>query len=407
MPNKKNSLEISRLFCNKWAAELKSLEKQNLKRQLKLLHGLWDFTSNDYLSLSQEVKIRQALLKELKKKDLPLGAGASRLLSGHTKWHKETEQVFQKWVGRESALFFSSGYLANLGLLSALGSDSMFFSDELNHASLIDGMRLSRAKKYIYRHKDLNHLEELLKKPLVQTVTLYKKIIVTESVFSMNGDLAPLEELSFLALKYKALLMVDEAHAVGLCGKKGAGLVTLLPMTKKEHIVGIYPCGKALSAGGAFVCGPKILKEYLINTSRTFIYSTAPSPLHLFHIQCVLKFLSTEARRRQILQKKVLFFKNELKKFLSVKDGVFFSGGVLEKPAKQNSFFESPIVPIKAPGAGVVLKLANVLQKKGYDIRAVRFPTVPKGEERLRLVIHYNHTLSQLKNLIRTVKTFF
>ena len=367
-------------FHAEWSKQINDLKKQGLKRELKTAQGI-DFSSNDFLSLSQYPPIRKALIKALGQ-GIPLNAGASRLIRGQTKWHEQAETLFQKWVARSSALFFSSGYLANMAIISTLGKDSVIFSDELNHASLIDGCRILNKKKYIYPHKNLDVLEKLLKKEKREK----KKIIITESLFSMDGDLAPLKELSTLALRYGALLVVDEAHSTGLYGHKGAGLCSLLK--KKEHIISVHPCGKALGASGAFVAGPKILKSYLINYCRPFIYSTAPHPLLLFHLQCVIELLQKDLKRRDTLHEKAKYFRDKLKTFANIGES------------------ESAIIPLILGNNPAVLKLAKVLQNKGYDIRAIRYPTVAKGQERLRICIHYEHTKKQLKGLIKSLRIY-
>ena len=432
----------SRIFAE-WQKELKSLEQQQQNRILRPHKGL-DFSSNDYLSLSQQSHIRKSLIQALKgsprvagdkgsamsyrsltctktsryfqleagsargvgsaieadpargvgsaieadpargaRLPLPLSAGGSRLLRGHTFYHEEIESLFQKWIGRESALFFASGYMANIGIINVLPKNTVLFSDQFNHASLIDACRLSQLTRHIYPHKDMNHLESLLKKEKGRN-----KVIITESLFSMGGDLAPLEDISSLALKYQALLIVDEAHATGLYGHKGRGLVSLLK--QKEHIITIHPCGKALSVNGAFIAGPCVLKQYLINKCRTFIYTTAPSPIVVFHIKCVLQFLENNPQRKEKVKQKARFFRKLLSKPFGLEDS------------------ESAIVPIVIGSAKQALNGAQYLQKKGYDIRAIRYPTVPKGQEGLRVCIHYNHTNAQLTTLahhLEQVKT--
>ena len=364
-------------FFLKWEKELRLIEKQNLNRKLKLNSGL-DFSSNDYLSLSQHPEIKKSLIQALKN-NIPLSASASRLITGNTKWHEETELLFQKLVDRDSALFFSSGYLANIGLISTLGKEAILFSDELNHASLIDGCKLSRNPCRIYPHKDMNKLETLLKKEKHKY-----KIIITESLFSMEGDFAPLEDLSELAIKYNSLLIVDEAHSTGIYGPKGGGLCRILK--NKDHIISIHPCGKALAASGAFLAGPELLKPYLINKCRPFIYTTAASPLLLLHIKTVLNTLNKDSNRRKLLKKKIVFFRNLIKEFADTGDS------------------ESAIVPIIIGDTQQVLSAQKSLQKKGYDIRAIRYPTVPKGKEKLRICIHYNHTYTRLKKLTFDLK---
>ncbi len=364
-------------FFSKWNTELKELEKQNLTRKLKLNSGM-DFSSNDYLSLSNHPGIRKSLIQALKK-NLPLSSGASRLLRGNTIWHEKTEKLFQKWINRPSALFFSSGYMANISLINTVCKDSILFSDQLNHASLIDACRFSGNICHIYPHKNTNELEKMLKKHKHK-----RKMIITESLFSMDGDFVPLEEISDLALKYQALLILDEAHTTGIYGPKGTGLCNSLK--QREHIISVHPCGKALTSSGAFIAGPKVLKKYFINKCRPFIYTTAPSPVLLFHIQCVLNTLKKEPNRLKSLKKKAIFFRKKLKGFTDIKES------------------ESAIVPFITGSSTSALQMEKALQKKGYDIRAIRYPTVPLGKARLRVCIHYNHTYKQLENLSSLLK---
>ncbi len=377
---KTKSSNIHSFFFSEWNKELTQLIQQNLNRKLQLRSRL-DFSSNDYLSLSRHPEIRNSLIKALKK-NLPLSAGASRLIRGHTPWHEETELLFQQWAGGRPSLFFSSGYMANMGLIRTIGENSVLFSDQLNHASLIDASRFSKSPCRIYKHKDTNELENLLKKE-----TQKKKIIITESLFSMDGDFAPLEELSEIALKHNALLIVDEAHATGIYGPEGIGLSGLL--RKKEHIISVHPCGKALSGNGAFIAGPAVLKQYLINKCRNFIYTTAPSPILLFHIKCVLEILKKHPERRKSLKKKAKFFRDKIKTFVDIGDS------------------ESVIVPVITGSSSAALSMEKILQKKEYDIRAIRYPTVPRGKERLRICIHYNHTYKQLEQLAGLLKQLF
>ena len=362
----------------KWKKELKKIKQKSLDRKLTYNQSL-DFSSNDYLSLAHHSGIRKSLIQALKK-NLPLSSCASRLIRGHTPWHEETESLFQKQVNRPSVLFFGSGYLANLGLISTLCKEAVIFSDQLNHASFIDGCQLSHRPSHIYPHKNLNNLEDLLKKEKQKN-----KVIITESLFSMDGDFAPLQELSELAIKYKSLLIVDEAHATGIYGPNGMGLCESLKV--KDHIISVHPCGKALSATGAFVAGPTFLREYLINKCRTFIYTTAPSPVLLFHIQCVLNTVMKEPKRRELLKKKSDFFRKKIKDFAFTGDS------------------QSVIVPVITQSTRKALSMERALQKKGYDIRAIRYPSVPKGKERLRICIHYNHTYQQLEKLALYLKT--
>lgn len=389
--------QIDKIYIARWKRELQALKKQKQYRELCIFSDKRDFSSNDYLSLSEEPIIRQSLLKELKQ-GISTSIGSSRLLRGHSIWHKNAEDIFQKYVGAESALFFNSGYLANMGLIHTLAAntDTTLFSDQLNHASLIEGCRFSRAPCHIYSHKNTNQLERLLKKSNAKN-----KIIITESLFSMDGDKAPLEKLSELALQYKALCIVDEAHAIGLYGKGGGGFCTLLKKT--NHIIRVYPCGKALSATGAFIVGPKILKEYLVNKCKNFIYTTATSPFQMCIIQSHLKFLKQNPDRRKLVKQKAYFFRNLLQKGGACVLGEEDSPIV---PVLVNSFSNSKKrvsdKTIKMQNIRV-LALANFLQNRGYDIRAIRFPTVPVGSERVRITIHYNHSKKELKKLAQII----
>lgn len=332
-----------------------------------------DFVSNDYLNLSSHPDIREMLIKCLVEEKPPLSGRASRLLAGTLPWHEEMEEELKKFISRESVLIFSSGYLTNVGVIPALARGRTVFSDELNHASLIDGIALSKSPYKIYPHNDLDFLEHLLKR------VSGDKLIVTESLFSMEGDFAPLKDISNLALKYNALLIVDEAHATGIFGHQFSGLVSELK--EKEHVVSIHTCGKALGGFGAFVGSESVIKDYLINNCRSFIYTTAPPPLMLIQWKAALAVLKREPFRPLSLRKKALNFRRALADRFC-----------LEKT-------ESPIVPLLMASNKKVLRAAERLKKEGLDIRAIRFPTVPKGRERLRIVLKYSHSEEQLKTL--------
>ena len=332
-----------------------------------------DFISNDYLNLSSHPHIRKAMITALEE-GIPLSSRASRLLSGTLSWHEKMEEHLKTFIGREGVLLFSSGYLANVGALPVLAKGKTVFSDEFNHASLIDGISLSKSPCRVYPHNDLNVLEQLLKKEPG------KKIIVTESLFSMEGDFAPLKNLSELALRYGALLVVDEAHATGIFGSNFSGCVS--DLKEKDHIVTLHTCGKALGSFGAFVGSSALIKNYLINYCRSFIYTTAPPPLLLVQWKAALEVLEKEPHRPLTLRKKALNFRTALSDLFP-----------LEKT-------ESPIVPILMDGAGETLKKAIQLREQGLDIRAIRYPTVPKGKERLRIVLKSDHSQEQIKHLI-------
>ena len=332
-----------------------------------------DFVSNDYLNFSSHPKIREMLIKSLKEEKLPLSGRASRLLSGTLPWHEEMEEELKEFIASEGVLIFSSGYLANIGVIPALARGRTVFSDELNHASLIDGIALSKSLYKIYPHNDLNFLEQLLKH------VSGDKLIVTESLFSMEGDFCPLKELSYLALKYNALLFIDEAHATGIFGPRFSGFVSELK--EREHIVSVHTFGKALGGSGAFVGSGLLVRDYLINNCRSFIYTTSPSPLLLVQWRAALAVLQKESFRPLHLRRKALKFRKALRDKFPLKE------------------IESPILPLRMVPGGKALEAAKRLREKGMDVRAIQFPTVPKGKERLRIVLKYSHSEEQLNML--------
>ena len=355
--------------------DLHQKKQQNLYRKIDFQEALLDFTSNDYLNFNQDSKIRDEIISSLKQ-GLPLSASASALLGGISSWHFTAEKMFQDFVRRPAALSFSSGYQANLGLLPALSKKRVIFSDELNHASLIDGIRLSRRPYHIFKHNDLNHLEDLMKK------SSEPKLIVTESLFSMSGDFSDVEQIAQLALKYKALLFLDEAHSTGLFGKNLSGLTSHLK--EKEHIITLHTGGKALAGSGAFIACSNLIKEYLINNCRSFIYSTAPSPIIMSQWTAVLRVLKQERCRAEVLAEKAL----QTRKALGL------------------PLVKSPILFINLKSAEKALKASQILKKHGYFVPAIRYPTVPKENQGLRLTLRFSHTKEQLNHLIKLVENF-
>jgi 8-amino-7-oxononanoate synthase len=294
-----------------------------------------------------------------------LGGTGSRLLSGQSEdWH-ELENRFAEFAGTESALFFTTGYAANLGLLSALVTkDDVVFSDELNHASLIDGMRLSGARKVIYPHLDLNVLETALRQ---DAGAPWRRVIVTESVFSMDGDIAPLAAIAELAEQYGAALIIDEAHATAVHGPGGQGIAAQANIIPQLLAV-IHTCGKALGCAGAFVCGPAVLKDHLINHARTFIFSTALPPYFAKQIAAALELsISMDLERNLLLSSASRFI------------------GELRAQGFETAASASQIVPIVLGSNLETLDAAEHLQREGFAVRAIRPPTVPEGSSRLRL----------------------
>ncbi|MGH9592101.1 MAG: aminotransferase class I/II-fold pyridoxal phosphate-dependent enzyme, partial [Bryobacteraceae bacterium] len=254
-------------------AELDDLESRGQLRELKMTRGV-DFSSNDYLGLAGDPRLKLAVLEAVGSSSRISSTG-SRLLSGHDEAWTNLESDFARWIGAEASLYFTSGYAANLGLLSTiLRPEDVVFSDSANHASLIDGMRLTKSRRVVFPHLDLNALEGELRWSASGSGS---RFIVVESIFSMNGDTAPLRELAALAMRYKAELIVDEAHATGVCGPQGRGRIAEEGLAGRVFAT-VHTCGKALAAAGAFVCGSELLRKLLINRARSFVFNTAFPP---------------------------------------------------------------------------------------------------------------------------------
>jgi 8-amino-7-oxononanoate synthase len=360
---------------------LRGLEARSQRRSLVEIHGV-NFCSNDYLGLAENPALRAEVAEAVRNAERVGGTG-SRLLSGQTEeWH-ELEDEFAKFAGTESALFFTTGYAANLGLFSSLvGKDDVVFSDECNHASLIDGMRLSGARKVIYPHLNLDALEDALRQ---EANAPWRKIIVSESVFSMDGDIAPLVELANLAEKYNAALVLDEAHATGVHGPAGHGLAAAAGITSKALAV-IHTCGKALASAGAFVCGPAVLKEHLLNHARTFIFSTALPPYFAFQIKAAMRLaVGMDADRASLLQRAATL------------------RGALQAEGFDTAGGASQIVPIILRHNDATLDAAEHLQREGFAVRGIRPPTVAEGGSRLRLSLTTRISQDELSRLVHSL----
>jgi 8-amino-7-oxononanoate synthase len=342
-----------------------------------------DFCSNDYLGFARSAELRNAINVEVESlQPVNNGSGGSRLLSGNTTYTEEAEQYIARFHTSEAGLIFNSGYDANVGLLSSLGQKGdTFICDELIHASLIDGARLTHANRYTFKHNDLTDLEAKLK---VAKGIIY---VIAESVYSMDGDIAPLEHISDLCKLYQANLIVDEAHATGVIGKHGVGLVQSLNL--EQHIFArIVTFGKAIGCHGAIVLGGTSLREYLINFARSFIYTTA-APLHnIIAVKCAYKMLEALDHSAE-LNKKIVLFTSLINK-LDV-------SGVTASP--------SAIQTILFPGNSNARNAATELQANGFDVRPILGPTVPEGKERLRICLHLYNTDEEIRNLVLHLKT--
>ncbi|WP_227793364.1 8-amino-7-oxononanoate synthase [Paenibacillus guangzhouensis] len=364
-------------------AELDRLQEEHLVRQLvatKLQVGGWlerdgrrmlNLASNDYLGLASESGIRI----EPSDVQYPCGAGASRLVAGNDPIYTQLEQEFAAFKGTECCLLFSSGYMANLGIIPALvGRHDYVFSDRLNHASIVDGIQLSRAEHVRYRHRDLNQLEHQLKKAPANS----RKLIVTDTIFSMDGTIAPLQDLVTLKDRYGAMLMVDEAHSGGVYGSEGQGIVHAMGLQDQVEVqMGTF--SKAYGAVGAYVAGDAVLIQYLINRARTLIYNTALPPILIYAIRENWLRSQREAWRRQALQSRAQQFRS-----------------VLQAAGFDMGDSESQIVPLMIGDNVQAIVYSRALQAEGIAAVAIRPPTVPQGSARIRFTIMATHQEHEL-----------
>ncbi len=365
------------------AGRLAAAAAAGLGRSLRAGSGI-DFCSNDYLGLSRDPELRAALLARLAAlpPGAPLGAPASRLLRGHTECHAALERRLAIFKGTEAALLFPSGYQANVGLLTALlGPRDRALSDALNHASLIDGLRLSGCRRVIFPHLDLAAVGRELARPHPEGRTF----LVTESLFSMDGDAAPLDRYAELAERQGAELIVDDAHATGLYGAaRGSGLCEEFGIERRAAAI-VSTLGKAVGLAGAFVAGSAALVEYLAAHSRAFVFTTAPPPLLLHAVDAALDRLAAEPERRR----RTLALAERLRRHLAAAG--------LASPAMLAG--SGPIVPVVLGGNRRALAAAERLAAAGFDVRAIRPPTVPPGTARLRISVHADHTEAEIDAL--------
>ncbi len=371
-----------------WQRSLEDLRAQHLERadrpwpaagaRLADPDGrpLVNFAGNDYLGLTAEPALRQAAAQAAL--DHGPGATASRLVCGTLPVHRELEARLARTKGYPAALLFGSGYLAGLGALPALADrDSVVLLDRLAHASLLDGAVLSRARLLRFRHNDPDHLRALLARLPLAT----RKVVVTESVFSMDGDLAPLSELAAVAAEADALLLVDEAHATGVFGPRGAGRIAELGLQSRVHL-GLTTFGKALGGAGAALTCSETLRAWLLNRARSFIYTTAPPPAQAASALAALDWLEAHPDAGARLQARATAFRDELRA-----DGF---------DTLQSA---SPIVPVLVGDNARALAMARHLEQAGYLVVAIRPPTVPDGTARLRISLTLAHTDADLAGL--------
>jgi 8-amino-7-oxononanoate synthase len=345
------------------ASALSELQSAGLLRQMRLPQGL-DLVSNDYLGLTEHPHLRDAMRAALAR--VPAGSGGSRLLRGHLDVFEAIEARLAAFSGAESALLFGSGYAANIGLLQAIVQPGdLVVSDERNHASLIDGIRLTRAQPVIYPHQDLGALDRALRAPRKG-----RAIVVTESVFSMDGDLTPLADVAAMAERHGAVLVVDEAHATGLYGARGSGRVEELEL-RERVLATMHTGGKALGCGGAWVAGSAALRDVMVNRARSFIFSTAPLPVLGSALAAALDVIDREPKRRREVHRKSALLRHAL-----AERDIHAGGG-------------SAILPIIAGSNEAALALQAGLTAAGFDVRAIRPPSVAPGSARLRVTVRY------------------
>ncbi len=338
-----------------------------------------NFSSNDYLALASHPELARAASGALSP---ALGSSSSRLMTGTTGFHAALEEKIARFKQKPAALVFNTGYQANIGIISALcGRGDCVFSDRLDHASIVDGIRLSGARSFRFRHNDVGHLEELLRKERRKFRTA---LIVTETVYSMDGDIAPLADLARLKKDHDCALMVDEAHATGIMGENGSGAVEAAGLSGDVDII-MGTFSKALGGFGAYAAVSVALKKFLVNTCRSFIYSTALPPSVIAADMAAIGLVEKEPHRRLELLSNAEYLRGRLKE-----RGFHVKG-------------ESQIIPVILGGNGETVGMSEDLKKKGYWVTPVRPPTVPEGEARLRLSLSYAHSREVLEGFIEDI----
>lgn len=364
-------------------SKLKKRQDDNSLRKLANFPGLIDFTSNDYLGLAQSEDLFRLIQRKAESLPHYNGATGSRLLSGNRQYTEEVEQKLAALFKGESALIFNSGYAANQAVLSSIPQkgDTILY-DELAHACIRDGARLSLASRFSFLHNNLNDLEERLKRAQGNI------FIAVESIYSMDGDQCPLEELISLANQYNATIILDEAHSTGIMGKNGAGFA--VSMNRENKIpIRVYTFGKAMGVHGACVVGSKILIDYLINFARPFIFTTALSPHSIASIESSFDHLSAHSELQRQLKDRVNHFND-----------------VSNKLKLQKLPSNTQIQGIVIPGNEKIKKISADVLSDGFDVRPILSPTVAQGSERLRICLHTFNTHEEITQLIQQLSKF-
>ncbi len=376
-----------------WKPKIQQLAQTHLLRELCVtesacgpivsLNGqeLLLFASNDYLGLANHPQLKQAACKTIEQ--FGVGSGASRLISGTLEPHHDLEQTLANFFGTETSLIFSSGYAVNTGIIpNLISQDGLIFADRLCHASLIDGCRLSGARLRVFRHNDLDHLKSLLFKH----GRTHSILIVTEGVFSMDGDLAPLPEMVLLAKEFNATLLLDDAHGTGVMGATGRGTLEHWGI-KSDSIFHMGTLSKALGSSGGFITGTRDFVAFLINSSRSFIFSTAAPPALARAAQVAIHLIQEEPERHTRL------WENREHMFQGLQ-----AMGFRMPPT------ESPILPIIINDPELAVEMSRHLRQKGLFIPAIRPPTVPANSSRLRITVTADHSIQQIDTALKVIQ---
>ena len=346
-----------------------------------------NLASNNYLGLANHPKLVEASLKATR--ELGVGSGAVRTIAGTMRIHMALEEKIARFKNVEACVVFQSGFAANAGTVSAiLGKDDFILSDELNHASIIDGARLSRAKIKVFRHKDVAHCEELLKE--IQNEPGHK-LVITDGVFSMDGDIGPVDKLAPLAEKYGAIMMVDDAHASGVLGRNGRGSIDHFGMHGRVDVQ-VGTLSKAIGALGGYVCGSKDLIDYLYHRARPFLFSTSHPPSVAATCIAAFDILEQEPERIERLWTNTRYFQSELKR-------AGFNIGGVNTPAT-----ETPITPVIIGEGRAAMDYSRALFEEGVMGTGIAFPTVPEGKARIRLILTSEHTKTQMDRALETLE---
>jgi glycine C-acetyltransferase len=346
-----------------------------------------NLASNNYLGLCNHPKLVEAALKATR--DLGVGSGAVRTIAGTMRIHMELEEKIARFKNVEACVVFQSGFAANAGTVSAiLGKDDFILSDELNHASIIDGARLSRAKIKVFRHKDVNHCEQLLQE--IQNEAGHK-LVISDGVFSMDGDIGPVDKLAPLAEKYGAIMMVDDAHASGVLGRNGRGSIDHFNMHGRVDVQ-VGTLSKAIGALGGYVCGSRDLIDFLYHRARPFLFSTSHPPSVAATCIAAFDLLEKEPERIERLWSNTRYFQSELK-------GAGFNVGGVNTPAT-----ETPITPVMVGEGRAAMDFSRALFEEGVMGTGIAFPTVPEGKARIRLILTSEHTRAQLDQALETLE---